>query len=356
MALADKLELNADPWPIIDRIFTGVRKPPQRAPTITNMFRKRWERIKSQAEKMDSLKLLARLELTVDQAERALAMDENAILTNPYVLFENDRTAFDPISFGVVDRGPYPGKEVATAHPLPAKCNGKLVEYDNEHRLRAACVEILENSTQDGHTFLPVDKVKEAANELSVVNEIPLDKDTVDICRDDFGPVVAVTGKGDDVAVQLDRYVVIDKLLTSAITDRMQNAPKAISVDWRALVNRKFGPMAKGDADEDRARTEKAVALQTLAANRVGMLIGPAGTGKTTVIQPLVIACRHCRRARTAVGSDRQGARAAWAGNRAKGARADGRPIPARYALRCRYRTILHECRGAEDRSDDVHC
>ena len=83
MALADKLELNADPWPIIDRIFTGVWKPPQRAPTITNMFRKRWERIKSQAEKMDSLKLLARLELTVDQAERALAMDENAILTNP---------------------------------------------------------------------------------------------------------------------------------------------------------------------------------------------------------------------------------------------------------------------------------
>ena len=288
MALADKLELNADPWPIIDRIFTGVRKPPQRAPTITNMFRKRWERIKSQAEKMDSLKLLARLELTVDQAERALAMDENAILTNPYVLFENDRTAFDPISFGVVDRGLYPGKEVATAHPLPAKCNGKLVEYDNEHRLRAACVEILENSTQDGHTFLPVDKVKEAANELSVVNEIPLDKDTVDICRDDFGPVVAVTGKGDDVAVQLDRYVVIGKLLTSAITDRMQNAPKAISVDWRALVNRKFGPMAKGDADEDRARTEKAVALQTLAANRVGMLIGPAGTGKTTVIQLLL--------------------------------------------------------------------
>ena len=270
------------------------------------------------------------------------------------MLFENDRTAFDPISFGVVDRGLYPGKEVATAHPLPAKCNGKFVEYDNEHRLRAACVEILENSTQDGHTFLPVDKVKEAANELSVVNEIPLDKDTVDICRDDFGPVVAVTGKGDDVAVQLDRHVVIGKLLTSAITDRMQNAPKAISVDWRALVNRKFGPMAKGDADEDRARTEKAVALQTLAANRVGMLIGPAGTGKTTVIQ-LLLSRADIVGARVRL-LDRQGARAAWAGNRAKGERADGRPIPARYALRCRYRTILHECRGAEDRSDDVHC
>ena len=83
---------------------------------------------------------------------------------------------------------------------MPPKCNAKLAEYDNEHRLRAACVEILESSTQDGHTYLPIDKIKDAAKELSVVHDIPLDRDTVDICRDDFTPVVAVTGKGDGIA------------------------------------------------------------------------------------------------------------------------------------------------------------
>jgi hypothetical protein len=288
MALADELEINANPWPVIDRIFTGKRKLPAGAPSVTSMLRKRWERIRSDADKMDSLKLLARLELTGEQAERALEVSPSAILTNPYVLFENDRTAFDPTPFGIVDRGLYPGKEVATAHPLPTKCNAKLAEYDNEHRLRAACVEILENRTQDGHTFLPIDKVKKASTELSVVHEIPLDKDTVDICRDDFAPVVAVTGKGDGIAVQLDRYVAIGKLLTSAITDRMQNAPKPISVNWRALVNKKFGPLEKVDVDEDRARAEKTLALESLAANRVSVLIGPAGTGKTAVIQLLL--------------------------------------------------------------------
>ena len=192
------------------------------------------------------------------------------------------------MSFGIIDRGLYPGKEVAAAHPLPAKCNEKLGEYDNEYRLRAACVEILENSTQDGHTFLPIDKVNQAAPDLSVVHKIPLDKDTVDICRDDFAPVVAVTGKGDGITVQLDRYVAIGSMLSKAVTERLKNAPKPVSVDWRALVDKKFGVLAKGDADEDRARTEKAAALESLAANRVSVLIGPAGTGKTTVIQLLL--------------------------------------------------------------------
>jgi hypothetical protein len=288
MALAEELEINSDPWPIIDKIFTGKQKLPAGAPAVTSMLRKRWERIKSNAEKMDSLKMLARLELTGEQAERALEVDASVLLNNPYVLFENDRTTFDPISFGVVDRGIYPGKEVATAHPLPPKSNANLTEYDNEHRLRAACVEILENSTQDGHTYLPIGKVKEAAKELSAVHDIPLDKDTVGICRDDFGPVVAVTGKGDGITVQLDRYVAIGTLLTSAITDRTQNAPKPIAVDWRAVVDNKFGRIARDDADEDRARAEKASALECLAGNRASMLIGPAGTGKTTVIQLLL--------------------------------------------------------------------
>ena len=216
MALADELEVNADPWPVIDHIFSETRKPPAGAPAVTTILRKKWDRLKSQSGQIDFLKLLARLELTRDQASRAIAIEPGAMLSNPYLLFEKDRTAFDPISFGVVDRGLYPGKEVSTAHPLPPKCNPRLIEYDNEYRLRAACVEILENSTQDGHTFLPIEKVTEAAGDLSVVHNIPLDADTVDICRSDFAPTVAVIGEGKRLAIQLDRYVAIRKLLTSS--------------------------------------------------------------------------------------------------------------------------------------------
>ncbi len=288
MALADELEENADPWPVLDAILTGSRKPPTGAPAVTTMLRKRWERLKAQPRQLDFLKLLARLELTIEQAQRAVLVDPASALSNPYVLFENDRTSLDPISFGAVDRGLYPGKEVASAHPLPASCNPLLAEYDNEKRLRAACVDILESTTEEGNTFLPIGLVKEAAAGLPTVHKIPLDADTVDICRDDFAPLVKVTGEDDAIAVQLDRYVAIGKLLTSAVKDRLDTPPKPVKVNWRQLVDAKFGAMRKSDTDEERARNEKAIALEHLAGSRVGVLIGPAGTGKTTVLQLLL--------------------------------------------------------------------
>jgi hypothetical protein len=288
MALANELEVNTDPWPVIDSIVSGKRKPPVGAPAITTMLRKRWDRVRSAEGHLDFLKLLSRLELTGDQAERALAMDAGTLLANPYLLFENDRDQFEPISFGTIDRGLYPGQEVAAAHPLPPACNSRLAEYDNEHRLRAACVEILEQSTADGHTFLPVERVTAAAADLPVVHSLPLDADTVDICRAEFAPVVSVTGAGSAIRLQLDRYVKIGALLTKAVTDRLRSTPTQVEADWRGLINDKFGPMEKTDTDEERARSEKSTALASLADNRLSVLIGPAGTGKTTVIQLLL--------------------------------------------------------------------
>jgi len=288
MALADELEANTDPWPVIDAIFSGKRATPAGAPAITGMFRKRWEKIAADPAGIDRLKLLARLELTKAQAERALAVNAPVVLDNPYLLFEHDRTAPDPISFGTIDRGLYPGTEVIAAHPLPPSCGAKLAEFDNEYRLRAACVEILERSTDSGHTLLPIAQLTDAAKELAVVHAVPLDKDTVDICRDDFAPPVIVHGAGGDMAVQLDRYVAGGKLISQAVTERLKQTNAIAAINWRALVDDKFGQFDKADADEERARDEKAAALERLSANRIAVLIGPAGTGKTSVLQLLL--------------------------------------------------------------------
>ena len=288
IALSDELEENANPWSAIDGILSGDRGPPEGSPAVTGMLRKRWERMKKKPPQLDRLKLLARIELTKDQAARALAFDEKDILANPYRLFEEDRTEVEPIGFGVVDRGLYPGREVASAHPLPDACSTDLQEYDNVHRLRAACVEILERSAGEGHTLLPIEDVAEGTRDLSAVHEIPLDAEIVEICRDDLEPVISVLGDEKDMMVQLDRYVESGKLLRSAVDQRLKNVPKATKVDWRKLVDEKFGALKAGDTDEDRARGEKAAALERLAKSRIAVLVGPAGTGKTTVLQLLL--------------------------------------------------------------------
>ena len=288
IALRDELEENTDPWPMIDSILSGGRRPPVGSPAVTYMLRKRWERVKKKPLQFDRLKLLARMELTKDQASRALYVDENEFLANPYRLFEGDRSELEPISFGVVDRGLYPGTEVASAHPLPEACNPDLREYDNAFRLRAACVEILERSSADGHTLLPIGNVAEASRDLSAVHDIPLDAEMVDICRDEFETVISVIGTEKDMMLQLDRYVQSGKLLRSAVEGRLKSVPRATKVNWRGVVDDRFGGIKKGDTDEDRAREEKAAALELLASSRIAVLIGPAGTGKTTVLQLLL--------------------------------------------------------------------
>ena len=154
--------------------------------------------------------------------------------------------------------------------------------------MRAACVRILENATKEGNTFLPIQLLKEAAEDLPTINKIPLEADTVDICRDDFLPLVKVIGENKSITVQLDRYVAIGALLMRAVKDRLARPPEPVEANWRQLLDAKFGSMKEADADEERARNEKAIALEDLANSRICVLIGPAGTGKTTVLQLLL--------------------------------------------------------------------
>ena len=58
-------------------------------------------------------------------------------------------------------------------------------------------------------------------------------------------------------------------------------------------MEREAGPALGGandpkkDPDEERAREEKTAALKELAASRLSVLVGPAGTGKTTLLRTL---------------------------------------------------------------------
>src|SRR5206468_8227782 len=51
-----------------------------------------------------------------------------------------------------------------------------------------------------------------------------------------------------------------------------------------------IGPLSGTDPGEDAARSEKANALSVLAQSRIAALVGPAGTGKTTMLRAL---CAH---------------------------------------------------------------
>ena len=65
-----------------------------------------------------------------------------------------------------------------------------------------------------------------------------------------------------------------------------------VEADWPALLEQHLAAQGQAATDEleARAREEKVEALRELAESRLSVLIGPAGTGKTTLLSVL---CSH---------------------------------------------------------------
>jgi ATP-dependent exoDNAse (exonuclease V) alpha subunit len=70
------------------------------------------------------------------------------------------------------------------------------------------------------------------------------------------------------------------------VRKRVKGKRIALEINWRAELDREFKdtPASRGSL-EDRGRNEKAAALTELASSRFSVLIGAAGTGKTTLLK-----------------------------------------------------------------------
>ena len=75
----------------------------------------------------------------------------------------------------------------------------------------------------------------------------------------------------------------------TAIGKRVQGARHKVDAEWRYLLDDylfKTGDSGGRDLEEN-AREEKTAALQESAESRLSVLVGPAGTGKTTLLSVL---------------------------------------------------------------------
>ena len=100
-----------------------------------------------------------------------------------------------------------------------------------------------------------------------------------------FAPLVqqAKMGDGRD-AYQLDRLAETRVIIANAVEKRLRGKRHAAAQDWHKLVNDVLGVLGSDahDETEEAARHEKAAVLEEVFASRLSVLIGPAGTGKTT--------------------------------------------------------------------------
>ncbi|MXX42039.1 MAG: AAA family ATPase [Acidimicrobiales bacterium] len=299
--ITESLPAAQDPWPAVqaaldDPASLGPEWVGRVGPTIAH-------KLGSLApERRALLHLISRLDATSEQAERlfvreirskaGIDVDDAALLGNPYLLYEADRLNEKPISVTTVDRGVYPPSE-SPRLKLPSP--SAMSEPQDPRRVRALSVAVLEDAAERGHTVMPQDDIVSAVREMAVAPPCPIDGDLLGGIVDKLEPAVRQAQLDNGApAFQLDRFRDARDKIRNEVTKRSNAAKRhSVEADWHLLLDAQLSPLERDGAlaqDEARAREEKIAALQELAEARFSVLIGSAGTGKTTLLAAL---CTH---------------------------------------------------------------
>ena len=297
--LASMLSENEDPWPLVDRVVDDPSLLSERAQGyLTRTKRDQWQAIRERRpERRKLLELLSRFELTPAQATRLYVVEEreeiwpdltdDQLRENPYLIYENDRVSRDSVSIWTTDRGVFPAPVVRENHPLPEE--SRVDDPTDGRRVRALSVASLELAAADGHTLQPRSAVVRDVRGFPLDPPCPVDGDLMDLVQELFPPEIAVVAMADgESAYQLQRLEATTQLVRGFVQKRVGGTRHEVDADWRALVDAELGAAGADDELEERARAEKAAMLAELAASRFSVLIGPAGTGKTTLLKMLV--------------------------------------------------------------------
>ncbi|MEU2004570.1 AAA family ATPase [Rhodococcus sp. NPDC019627] len=106
--------------------------------------------------------------------------------------------------------------------------------------------------------------------------------------QEEWTPILG-TATGEDVpAYKLLRLAEVAEVIRTWVIPRLAAPRFGSLVQARSVIDEVIGSPVGGDLEEEAARSEKAVGLDELYASPLSVLIGPAGTGKTTLLKALV--------------------------------------------------------------------
>lgn len=301
--LIERVGDDGNPWPAWD---TCIQDPPKHLPKelsrhIDGTIAKAWKRMGK--ERRDFLELLSRIDVTLEQAdllaipetrvEGGLDLPDAAFIQNPYLIYEATRLTTTPVAIGTVDRGLFPTDYIRERFPIPEPTLVKTAV--DSRRLRALTIRELEAATDRGDTMRArEDIIASLRRREDGVDEgrTAVTADLLSVAEEEqFDGEIRVLRMADQrPAYQLERFAAVGEIIRSTVKKRLKAQRHELSVDWLSELNRHLGELpAPGDEreKEERARQEKAAALAEIAVSRFSVLIGPAGTGKTTLLSVL---------------------------------------------------------------------
>jgi hypothetical protein len=294
-----KLGDNENPWPVVEKAFQNPNSvlSPESARQFDATVCEKWNRLPQERKVL--LRLISRFNLKTDQAISIYVQEERErlgihvtdkeIITNPYLIYESTRLTANPINVWTIDRGVFPDDVIQRAHPLPEP--SALHGGSDARRVRALTIFELEKASSEGHTLQRKKDIVLAIRDLDIKPACPVDADLMSVAETSFAGEINTTELRDgSTCYQLNRLALVGEAIRNSLNRRRGGIRRSIQQDWRSLLDKQLPPINPNDNQEERARKEKAAALKELAESRFSVLVGPAGTGKTTLLS---ILCSH---------------------------------------------------------------
>lgn len=300
-AITEKAGENADPWPLVEKMFAdpNTMLPRELVANVSKTLSEKWSILRDTRRSL--LKLISRFELTSEQSVNMYVEEErkksgiettdDAILANPYLIYELTRLNASPVSFWTIDRGVFPNELIRNKHPLPQP--SALDGGTDSRRVRAATIKLLEESITSGNSLLPQDQLVLKIRSMLVDPPCPVDADLLSVAKRRFENEVRELAMSDgSPALQLGRLSDIGNVIRTSIGKRLKGKRLTVEANWRDLLDAYLSENTDSVTDEleEIARVEKTAALKEIAESRISVVIGPAGTGKTTLLSVL---CSH---------------------------------------------------------------
>lgn len=294
-------------WEIVDTMFESPDEvlTDTLAAKITPILKQTWKTMSD--ERKTLFRLLSRMSISIDQAKilfiesdrikNRIECTDREIIENPYVIYEKTRLKQEALYVSVkkVDRAVFPVPAIADKYPVEEP--SKLTSDNDERRIRAIAVSVMEYVAENGNTIMPCTNLSDAMRDLTLDPECAVTPDIIKAVEKFMLPEIMKREMKDGTEYyKLVRMQEFDDIIEQRISRRL-NAPRLpLNADWRKLLDDKFneyddkGRLIPLSEQEDRARKEKAAILNELAQSRISVLVGDAGTGKTTVLSVL---CSH---------------------------------------------------------------
>lgn len=288
-------EVIKNPWDFVELLFTGNNSflSEKLHIKIDETLSATWKNFSNNEKQF--LQLLSRMNIDNDQVDLVIDVkekDQLEYLKNPYLLYEETRLEATQFTFALIDKAIFAEKKILEKFPL-SELTDISTELD-KRRIRALTVQILETEAIEGHTLLTDSQLATRFDEQPLQ---PLCNPSIRnlISIEEFLQAEIVRNVLDQdeelYYFKLKRLNVIKDKIKGFVQKRIRRSiSPEIKANWLNIVEQEFGAvdLEKPDWHQKRdilARNEKAEALDMLANSRVSVLIGPAGTGKTTLLK-----------------------------------------------------------------------